>query len=49
MIRFYTDEHIGRAVVRALERRGLDVLTAPGAGTLGADDEVHLVGRVEFI
>lgn len=41
-IRFYTDEHVARAVVRALRDRGVDVLTVKDAGTLGASDEEHL-------
>jgi len=52
-IRFYTDEHVGKAVVRALRRRGVDVLTTPEAGMLGAPDAEHLAranseGRVVF-
>jgi predicted nuclease of predicted toxin-antitoxin system len=41
-IKFYTDEHVGRAVVRGLRQRGADVLTVPEAGLLGASDEKHL-------
>lgn len=41
-VRFYTDEHVGRAVVRGLRQRGADVLTVPEAGLLGASDEQHL-------
>ena len=41
-IKFYTDEHVGRAVVRGLRQRGADVLTVPEAGLLGASDEEHL-------
>lgn len=41
-IRFYTDEHVGRAVVRGLRQRGVDVLTVPEAALLGAADEVQL-------
>lgn len=53
MIRFYTDEHVSRAVVNGLRQRGVDVLTVPEAGTLGASDEAHLAtaaaeGRVLF-
>ena len=40
--RFYTDEHISKAVVAALRTNGVDVLTVPEAGTLGASDEEHL-------
>ena len=41
-IRFYTDEQVARAVVRGLRRRGVDVLTVPEAGTLGASDAEQL-------
>ena len=41
-VKFYTDEHIARAVVRAPRLRGADVLTAPEAGLLGASDNDHL-------
>jgi len=52
-IKFYTDEHVSRAVVRGLRQRGADVLTVPEAGLLGADDETHLAkamseGRVLY-
>lgn len=52
-IRFYTDEHVARAVVRGLRQRGVDVLTVPEAGLSGATDEEHLEraraeGRVLF-
>ena len=52
-VKFYTDEHVARAVVRALRQRGADVLTVPEAGLLGATDEEHLErahaeGRVLF-
>jgi uncharacterized protein with PIN domain len=52
-IKFYTDEHVARAVVRGLRQRGADVLTVPEAGLLGASDEEHLArarseGRVIF-
>ena len=41
-IRFYTDEHISRAIIKGLRQRGIDVLTVPDAGMLGATDEEHL-------
>ncbi|MFN2165510.1 MAG: DUF5615 family PIN-like protein [Anaerolineae bacterium] len=41
-IRFYTDEHVARAVVTALRRRGVGVLTVPEAGMRGATDVDHL-------
>ena len=52
-IKFYTDEHVSKAVVMGLRQRGVDVLTVPEAGTLGASDEAHLrraqeEGRVIF-
>lgn len=52
-IRYYTDEHVHRAVIRGLRQRGVDVLTVPEAGTLGESDEYHLAlavreGRVVF-
>jgi uncharacterized protein with PIN domain len=52
-VKFYTDEHVGRAVVRGLRQRGVDVLTGPEAGLLGAADVQHLErarteGRVLF-
>jgi uncharacterized protein with PIN domain len=52
-IKFYTDEHVSRAVVRGLRQRGVDVLTVHDAGLLRATDEQHLdrarsEGRVVF-
>jgi uncharacterized protein with PIN domain len=52
-VKFYTDEHTARAVVRGLRHRGADVLTVPEAGLLSASDEQHLErarseGRVLF-
>ena len=52
-IKFYTDEHVSKAVVRGLRQRGVDVLTVPEAGLLGASDQEHLErarteGRVIF-
>lgn len=37
-IRFFTDEQVSKAVVMGLRRRGVDVMTVPEAGTLGAPD-----------
>ena len=50
-VRFYTDEHISRAVINGLRRLGADVLTTPEADMLGATDDQHLalssdLGRV---
>jgi uncharacterized protein with PIN domain len=52
-IKFYTDEHVARAVVRSLRQSGVDVITVNEAGLLGATDEQHLdraltEGRVIF-
>ncbi len=52
-IKFYTDEHVSKAVVRGLRQRGVDVLTVFEAGLLGASDQEHLrraqeEGRVVF-
>jgi uncharacterized protein with PIN domain len=52
-IRFYTDEHVAKAVVNGLRQRGVDVLTVAEAGMLSASDEEHLArarseGRVLF-
>lgn len=52
-IRFYTDEHVARAVAKGLRQRGADVLTVPEADLIGASDEEHLAraaqeGRVLF-
>ena len=41
-IRYYTDEHVAKAVIRGLRQRGVDVLTVPEANKLGVDDEGHL-------
>jgi uncharacterized protein with PIN domain len=41
-IRFYADEHIARAVVHGLRRRGIDIVTARDVGLLQARDEEHL-------
>jgi uncharacterized protein with PIN domain len=41
-IKFYTDEHVAKAVVRGLRQRGVEVLTVLEAGMLGASDEEHL-------
>jgi predicted nuclease of predicted toxin-antitoxin system len=52
-VRFYLDEHVSRAVAKGLRQRGVDVLTVPEAGMMGAADEEHLAralddGRVIF-
>ena len=47
-IRFYTDEHVSRAVIRGLRQRGVDVLTVPEAGMMEATDEEHLALALEL-
>ncbi len=52
-IKLYTDEHVPKAVIRGLRERGVEVLTVPEAGMLGASDGEHLAfarreGRVLF-
>jgi predicted nuclease of predicted toxin-antitoxin system len=52
-VKFYTDEHVARAVARGLRQRGVDVVTVPESGLLDASDEEHLArafaeGRVVF-
>ena len=52
-VRYYTDEHVAKAVIRGLRQRGVDVLTTPEANKLHASDEEHLSfaysqGRVIF-
>lgn len=41
-IRFYTDEHVSKAVIHGLRQRGMDVLTVVEANKLSAPDEEHL-------
>jgi hypothetical protein len=38
-VRFYTDEQIDKAVIRGLRGRGVDVLSVPEAGMIGATDD----------
>jgi predicted nuclease of predicted toxin-antitoxin system len=52
-VRYYTDEHVAYAVIRGLRQRGIDVLSVPDAGMMGASDATHLafaldLGRVVF-
>ena len=35
-VKFYIDEHLPKAVIDGLRRRGVDVLTVPEAGMMGA-------------
>jgi len=45
---YYTDEHVSKAVISGLRRRGVDVLTTPEAGSMGAADTEHLnLARIE--
>ena len=41
-IRYYLDEHVAHAVANGLAQRGVDVITAAGAGMLQATDLEHL-------
>ena len=41
-LRFYVDEHVSRAVVRALRTRGADVQTVAEANLMGENDAAHL-------
>jgi predicted nuclease of predicted toxin-antitoxin system len=41
-LRFYADEHVPRAVVRALRSRGVDVQTVTEASMRSAGDRDHL-------
>lgn len=52
-VKFYMDEHVHPGIVKALKKRGIDVLTAQQAGMLDVDDDEHLQlaasqGRVIF-
>jgi len=42
VIRYYVDEHIAGAVVRALRARGIDVRTVTEAGLRQGEDDEHL-------
>lgn len=41
-VRYYTDEHVAKAVIRGLRQRGVNVLAAQEAGKLAAEDREHL-------
>jgi predicted nuclease of predicted toxin-antitoxin system len=52
-IKVYTNEHVPKAIVKGLRRRGVDVLSTQEADMLGAPDEKQLAlatsqGRVIF-
>lgn len=38
-VRYFTDEHVAKAIASGLRKRGIDALTIAEAGLLGADDE----------
>lgn len=42
-IRYYTDEHISKAVINGLRQRRVDVLTTPEAANIGETDIEHLI------
>ena len=37
-VRYYTDEHVSRAIIRGLRNRGINVLAAQEEMMLGASD-----------
>lgn len=41
-IRYYTDEHVSRAVINGLRQRGVDVLSVPEAHRIGTADNEQL-------
>lgn len=47
-VRFYLDENMPVAVADQLRRRGIEVVTARDAGTLGETDEHHLRRATEM-
>jgi predicted nuclease of predicted toxin-antitoxin system len=47
-IRFYTDEHVPRAITEGLRRRGVDVLTVQGDDATGSDDIAVLDRAMEL-
>jgi uncharacterized protein with PIN domain len=42
-IKFYADEHVHPAIVNALRKRGVDILTAQEAGLVSVSDREHLI------
>ena len=42
MIRLYADENVDDRIVRGLRQRGIDVMTAVGAGMMGKPDSEQL-------
>ncbi len=52
-IKYYTDEHIPKIIIKGLRARGVEILTCQEAGLRTASDEEHLahakqLGRVIF-
>ena len=52
-VRYFTDEHVAKAVIAGLRRRGVDVVSVSESGMLSASDEELLAfavsqGRVIF-
>ncbi len=41
-IKYYTDEHISKAIIKGLQARGIDVLPCQEAGLRTASDVAHL-------
>ncbi len=46
-IRYYTDEHIPKTVIRGLRQRGVDVLAVFETNMLGASDARHIQKATE--
>lgn len=42
-LKFYTDEHISKAVIKGLKARGIDAESCVDLGMRTASDEEHLV------
>ena len=38
-VRYFTDEHVAKAIASGLQKRGIDVLTIAEADLFGAEDE----------
>ena len=47
-LKIFTDEHIGKAVVEQLQRRGVDVLRCEDVGMKGVDDRRLLEYATEY-
>ena len=41
-IKYYTDEHISKAIIKGLRRRDVTILTVVEAEMMGASDKEHL-------